>query len=90
MDIKDTFYALDKNLSGSISYDEIRLAFLELNIETNHQQLELLIRDIFFRIDLNNDEEISYSEFLTACLDPITHLNRENIINAFKYFDADN
>lgn len=90
IDIKDTFYALDKNLSGSISYDELRQAFSELQIESSSKELELLLRDIFFRIDVNNDEQISYSEFLTACLDPATHLTRENIVNAFKYFDADN
>jgi len=76
-DIKDTFYALDKNLSGGITYEELKQAFQELQIAPqDSKQLEFMLRDIFFRIDTNNDEEISYSEFLTACLDPVKHLTK--------------
>lgn len=70
MDIKDTFYALDENLSGSITYDELKDAFYDHNAFTEGKDKELELREIFFTTDFNNNEQINYSEFLMATLDP--------------------
>eukprot|EP00347_Sterkiella_histriomuscorum_P023654 403333852 len=89
MEIKDTFYALDDNLSGGITYEELREAFYEHQAFTEGKDKELELREIFYTTDFNSNDQITFSEFLMATLDPQTHLTRENIKNVFKYFDAD-
>jgi Ca2+-binding EF-hand superfamily protein len=72
MEIKDTFYALDKNLSGGITYEELKEIFYEYNAFTEEEghDKELALREIFYKTDFNGNEEINYSEFLVATLDP--------------------
>lgn len=89
-EIKDTFYALDENLSGGITYEELRDAFYQYNAFSEGKDKELELREIFFNTDFNRNEQITFSEFLMATIDPHTHLTKENLVNAFKYFDADN
>ena len=56
MEIKDTFYALDYNLSGGITYEELRDAFYEHNAFTEGKDKELELREIFFNTDFNHND----------------------------------
>jgi len=56
MEIKDTFYALDDNLSGGITYEELKEAFYEHNAFTEGKEKELELREIFYTTDFNNND----------------------------------
>jgi Ca2+-binding EF-hand superfamily protein len=56
MEIKDTFYALDDNLSGGITYVELKEAFYEHNAFTEGKDKELELREIFYTTDFNNND----------------------------------
>ena len=54
------FDFFDKDKSGKLSYDEIRIV---LGIRSNLEKDNNLIRDIIKEVDLNNDGMISFDEF---------------------------
>jgi calcium-dependent protein kinase len=41
-------------------------------------------------LDVNKDGVVDYSEFITAAIDKIAYLNRENLLACFRLIDLDN
>lgn len=64
----ETFLAIDKNHSGSISAEELRKAYEKL-ITTPHQNSEETVQMIMDSVDFDKNGSINYTEFLTGTLD---------------------
>ena len=81
--LRDAFSAIDINNSGFIEFNELELAFKNAEIVISKEELYDIFKDGEF------DGKIDYTEFISASLDQKSFICKENIISAFKYFDAD-
>ena len=46
--------------------------------------------DVMREIDVNKDGVIDYTEFITAAIDRVAMLNKQNLMHAFQLIDRDN
>ncbi len=77
------FNDLDTNQSGHINLNELKNAFTNANISLNQNEIKTFLEN-------NYDEKIDYNEFLSMAMNTKKNLDKDKLINAFKYFDIDN
>ena len=82
---KNAYYALDLNHTGWIEIDELRKVFQLSNINISEEK----INNIYYLIDQTKKGGIDYTEFLMAGINKDELFTKNNIENAFNYFDAD-
>lgn len=83
---KETFQAIDSDYSGLISLEELKQAFIALDIENlPDDQVEQIVK----KVDYDKNGEINYSEFLSGTID-LVHLSEENLLQLFKHLDVNN
>ena len=82
--LRNAFRTLDEDNSGTLTINEIRTAFNELNMPEEE------INQIFQRIDFNHDGEINYTEFLAVTVDRRKAITENNMLFAFHHFDIYN
>ena len=83
-DLRDAFVALDKDNSGTISLDELRLV-MERNGVTDKDRIEELFRNL----DQGRDGEIRYLEFLAATVETRCVVDAAHLSRAFDHLDTD-
>jgi calcium-dependent protein kinase len=82
----EQFKEFDKDGSGALSPDELKIALREVQgVDYNEQE----IADLIKKIDIDGDGEINYSEFLMASLNQNALLSSERLEQAFRMFDVD-
>jgi len=88
--LKKNFYDLDINKDGTISLEELKQSFLNINkVRTNNKISLKEINDIFKSIDLDNSKRIEYTEFISAMMEQNLYCEEEKLINTFKLLDKD-
>ena len=85
-ELAKVFKSLDKTNRGSLSKDEIRLAFDQ---HYGRPLTEKEVNAIFSAVDTSKTGAINYSEFLVACADKDSLLSNERLTAALKMFDKD-
>jgi calcium-dependent protein kinase len=84
--LAEQFKQFDKDGSGALSPDEVKLALREVQgVDYNEQEIQEIIK----KIDIDGDGEINYSEFLMASLNQNAFLSSERLEAAFRMFDID-
>lgn len=83
--LKHQFNILDKNKTGFITIDQLKLAFsyCEINID-NDELLSIFKR----KIDNKGDHKLNYTSFIALALDEQMTTNREILWEAFTHFDS--
>ena len=84
--LNQEFRLLDQNGDGKISTDELLQAYLRV---MDHGKAMVEVDKVMKSIDSNESGFIDYSEFVTACLKADVIANKDNLVLAFKRFDAD-
>ena len=82
----ENFRKIDRNGDGKISKDELLQVYL---MTKNIKEATNEAAKIMDQFDTNNSGFIDYSEFITACLKQEDIVNENNLMRAFKMFDAD-
>eukprot|EP00928_Gymnodinium_smaydae_P013368 TRINITY_DN14879_c0_g3_i1.p1 TRINITY_DN14879_c0_g3~~TRINITY_DN14879_c0_g3_i1.p1 ORF type:complete len:526 (+),score=118.93 TRINITY_DN14879_c0_g3_i1:226-1578(+) len=80
--LRETFTAMDKDMSGRLSAAEIMESCEDLDISKG--TLEQIVQEL----DVNGEGGINYSEFLAMHLKTSEHLQRGAIWEAFVHFDS--
>lgn len=80
------FNILDVNKDGTISTDEI-VSMLRQEMPT--EEAEMISETIMEHADSDKNGYIDYTEFLRATVKQQKVCTKENLLNAFKFFDAD-
>ena len=83
--LRQKFRLYDISGEGLISRDELKKMIN--NSEENFTELE--INDLMDKIDQDHSGSISFEEFLRVMIDYNTLITKENLENAFKFFDKD-
>eukprot|EP00475_Leptophrys_vorax_P030937 TRINITY_DN4668_c0_g1_i1.p1 TRINITY_DN4668_c0_g1~~TRINITY_DN4668_c0_g1_i1.p1 ORF type:complete len:533 (-),score=71.51 TRINITY_DN4668_c0_g1_i1:249-1847(-) len=85
MGLKEMFKSIDKDGSGSITFEELKDGLKQLGSNMPEEQ----VRQLMEAADVDNSGTIDYQEFITATI----HMNKvekeENLFQAFQHFDAD-
>lgn len=81
--LKEIFHALDKNMDGTLTIDEVKEGVSKL------KDCNLNVEEIFKSIDTDGSGVINYTEFLAATIDQKIYLKEEKLYEAFKTFDRD-
>ncbi|KAL4453391.1 hypothetical protein ABPG74_017598 [Tetrahymena malaccensis] len=79
------FKKLDKDNSGTLSKEEIKLGFEEMEIELNQEDLD----QIFDQIDTDKNGFIDYNEFLASTISHELISNQNYLKKVFKLIDLD-
>lgn len=92
-DLKSIFIQLDRDKNGVLTKDEMESGFgnicmLELLQDHIHGKDDDDFSLIMNRLDLDGDGKIDYNEFLQAAISHQSLLNKQNIEQMFKLFDA--
>lgn len=83
--LRDLFYALDKDGSGTISAEELKTCFVEkLNIDVPPD-----LADVMSAIDSDGSGEIDYTEFIVRMMDKRKFIQKDVCWAAFRVFDLD-
>lgn len=85
MGLKEMFKSIDKDGSGSITFEELKEGLKQHGSTMPEDQ----VRQLMEAADVDNSGTIDYQEFITATI----HMNKvekeENLFQAFQHFDAD-
>ena len=81
---KNAYYAFDLNHNGWIEIDELRKIFKMAKINITDEKINY----IYNIIDVKKKGGIDYTEFLMAGINKDKLFTKDNIENAFNYFDA--
>ncbi|EAR89788.1 kinase domain protein (macronuclear) [Tetrahymena thermophila SB210] len=79
------FKKLDKDNSGTLSKEEIKQGFEEMEVELNQQDLD----QIFDQIDTDKNGFIDYNEFLASTISHELISNQNYLKKVFKLIDLD-
>ncbi len=82
-DLKEIFFAIDKNQDGTLTVEEVKEGLSKLK-DTN-----INVQEIFNSIDTDGSGVINYTEFLAATIDQKVYLKEERLYEAFRAFDTD-
>ena len=72
--LRDTFYAIDEDLDGGISAEELTKAYETVGMLEDEMDKEALI-DVFDRLDYDKSGEVGFLQFVSSTLDPLLHLS---------------
>jgi len=79
--LRDTFTALDMNMDGLLTYNEVRIGVEKAGFQVSEE--------VMGRFEGHMDSVIDYTEFVAATLDKKRHLSDAAIRVAFAMFDVD-
>jgi calcium-dependent protein kinase len=82
--LRAVFRALDKNNTGMLHLNDVKQAFLALNLPLDN------LEEVFQAIDFDMDSLISYSQYLAATIDKRKILTMPNLWFSFHHFDVEN
>ncbi len=82
--LKEIFSALDKNLDGTLTLDEIKEGLSKV------KDIKINVDEIFACLDTDGSGVVNYTEFIAATIDQKIYLKEERLYEAFKAFDKDN
>jgi calcium-dependent protein kinase len=82
--LKQTFVAIDRDHTGCINLKELETAFQMLNIEISNKDIHKI-----YEAASEQNGVIDYNQFLIASMNQKKNLKKEQLIQAFKYFDID-
>lgn len=85
MGLKEMFKAMDKDNSGSITYDELREGLRNHGTNLPEHQVQELLE----AADVDRNGTIDYKEFIAATMQLNKAQKEEHVFNAFQHFDAD-
>lgn len=84
-ELKEIFFALDKDKDGTLDLKEIQEGMLKVKGVN-----KLNVEDVFNSLNKHNSGKVYYTDFLAATMDPKIYLKEERLYEAFKVFDKDN
>lgn len=84
----ETFQSIDTDLSGTLSFEELREGFARC-FGSELEDVEGEVRRIMREVDVDHSGEIDYSEFITATLSKQQLLSKDRLEYAFGVFDLD-
>jgi len=82
-ELRDAFFAIDTDHSGTISMEELEKALIKRGVPTDK------VEAIFSTVDQDRTGVISYSEFLAASIRQRQFLTEERLMEAFERLDTD-
>merc|ERR1719350_402030 len=82
--LRKVFESLDVHQNGTISYEEFKKGLEEFQ----HSDEDLY--KMFRSADVCGDGLINYTEFLAATLENVGHIEEEQLLETFEYFDSNN
>lgn len=82
-EIREAFLALDKDKTGTISFDNLRTA---INAQFDLSETEL--KEIFEVMNLAHDQEIHYSEFIAALMQTRVRMDKNMLRETFDHLDV--
>jgi len=85
VELKNIFIALDKDNSGTLTYDEIVEGMRAMGWEEFPPDLE----EVFNEVDSDRSGQIDYTEFIAATIDKTKYLSEDVCWAAFRVFDLD-
>ena len=83
--LREQFVALDKDKSGMINADELKLAMKSSSVDIPDVKIDKIIDEV----DYFGNGKINYTEFLVATLDVKSFLDNEKLKAVFNQFDTD-
>lgn len=83
--LKQMFFAMDTDRSGTITVDELRQGLKKKGSLLPEDDLQLLMNDI----DVDKNGVVDYEEFLAATMNLFKLQNDEKLMKAFEHFDTD-
>lgn len=84
-ELRDIFFKLDTNQTGTLTTGELENALSSQGIDHVSEE----VKSIVANIDMRGNHEINYSEFLAATIENKLHITEEHLWSLFKHFDAD-
>lgn len=81
----DAFMYIDKDLSGTLSADEIGDIYSSMGMPLSREEVEEIIDSLYFR----EKSVVTYLEFIAATLDREFYRNKQRIRELFNYMDVD-
>ena len=83
--LREQFVALDKDKTGMISADELKLAMKQSSVDIPDTNVDKIIDEV----DYFGNGKINYTEFLVATLDVKSFLDKTKLEAVFNQFDTD-
>jgi calcium-dependent protein kinase len=81
----DAFMYIDKDLSGTLSAEEIEEIYSSMGMPITREEVEEIIDSLYFR----EKSVVTYLEFIAATLDREFYKNKQRIRELFNYMDVD-
>lgn len=82
-ELKKAFNTIDRDHSGLINTDELHNAFKQANIKITEEEIKNIISYS------EEKDKLDYTEFIVASFNQKKLVDKEKLIDAFKYFDVD-
>ena len=84
--LKNMFETIDKDRSGSITFNELKDGLKKQGSSATEQQLKDMMADV----DADGNGTLNLDEFIAATMHIYNAVKDENIVNAFRAMDTDN
>lgn len=85
LELRQAFDAFDTGNTGTISFDDFKIAMKKSSNQISDEEVERLFRTL----DVGADNEIYYLEFLAATLEAHGRITEERLAEAFDRIDSD-
>ena len=85
-EMESMFKSLDKDNSGTLSFDELTQGFAVL-LGQDSEDVSEEVRKLMQKIDTNQSGEIDYTEFVVAAMSHKRMVSRDRLLRAFEAFD---
>ena len=83
--LKNLFEAIDKDRSGSITFNELKDGLMRQGCSVTEQQLKEIMADV----DADGNGTLDLDEFIAATMHIYNAVKDENLVNAFRSLDMD-
>ena len=83
--LKNLFEAIDKDRSGSITFNELKDGLMRQGCSVTEQQLKEIMADV----DADGNGTLDLDEFIAATMHIYNAVKGENLVNAFRSLDMD-